>query len=109
MRRRLPGFTSIGTLFPFTTLFRADAEDEDETGSSIAGTPGNDNRAGTEQGDTLAGGDGDDTLTGGGGADVFSFSLAGNQGNDVITDFTTGSGGDTLQFSDVAEGRQSVV
>lgn len=80
-----------------------DAEDDDETGSSIAGTPGNDNLAGTDQGDTLTGGDGDDTLAGGGGADVFSFSLAGNQGDDVITDFTTGSGGDTLQLSDVAD------
>src|SRR3546814_16332158 len=76
-----------------------DAEDEDETGSSIAGTPGNDNLAGTDQDDTLTGGDGDDTLTGGGRADVFSFSLAGHQGNDVITASTTARGGYPPQFS----------
>ncbi|QPF90265.1 Ig-like domain-containing protein [Bradyrhizobium commune] len=62
----------------------------------------------------IDGGKGNDVLTGGGGVDTFVVR-AGN-GNDIITDFTAGSGGDILQingtsfktFADVAAAMQQV-
>ena len=47
--------------------------------------------------DFIVGGAGDDTMTGGADADVFLFYD--NDGSDIITDFTPGTGGDILFFS----------
>lgn len=49
--------------------------------------------------DTLTGGDGVDTLTGGAGTDTFVFAIS-NTGA-TITDFSTGAGGDILDFSGI--------
>jgi Ca2+-binding RTX toxin-like protein len=56
--------------------------------------------------DTLAGGNGNDTLTGGAGNDVFVFGT--NNGNDRVTDFTSGydlidlSGTSAADISDIS-------
>ncbi|WP_193370126.1 calcium-binding protein [Pelagibius marinus] len=53
--------------------------------------------------DEIHGGGGDDTLSGGNGKDCFVFSLASDEGDDVILDFATGKGGDTLRISDLTD------
>ena len=52
--------------------------------------------------DLLTGGGGSDTLTGGAGADIFVFSLASNEGNDALLDFSVAEG-DILFFADVLD------
>ena len=47
--------------------------------------------------DVLKGGGGNETLIGGSGSDSFVF--ASNFGNDTVTDFDGGTGGDRLQFA----------
>lgn len=75
-------------------------------GDRLRGEGGNDTLSGGAGGDTLEGGAQDDTLTGGAGSDVFIFNLtfAGGlfsaEGNDTITDLTTG---DILSFRGVAD------
>ena len=54
----------------------------------ILGYAGADSLSGLAGTDTLNGGTGDDTLTGGAGNDVFVYTKA--QGNDIITDYTSG-------------------
>jgi Ca2+-binding RTX toxin-like protein len=55
--------------------------------------------------DLLTGGSGADVLTGGDGADVFRWSSDDLfSGVDIITDFTTGVGGDQLHFSSLLTG-----
>ena len=74
----------------------------------VSGTDnGNDILDGGSGNDRLYGGSGDDILTGGAGADKFVFSMrgidgtSGNDGNDVITDFTLGT--DKIILTDVLD------
>ncbi|GAB4393995.1 MAG: hypothetical protein Tsb0032_15540 [Kiloniellaceae bacterium] len=69
----------------------------------LLGGAGDDTLTGGRKNDTLHGGEGDDVLSGGNDKDVFSFSLAGNEGNDLILDFQTGNGGDRLQIADLID------
>ena len=55
---------------------------------SILGNAGTDSLSGGTGADTLIGGKGNDTLTGGTGADVFIYDTG--DGNDIITDYTSG-------------------
>ena len=61
----------------------------------LKGLAGNDTLQGGEGNDQLVGGTGNDVLTGGGGADSFVFDQ--RDGDDRITDFTTGE--DKIQLS----------
>jgi Ca2+-binding RTX toxin-like protein len=66
----------------------------------LNGGAGVDTLIGGVDDDTITGGVGNDTLTGNGGSDTFVFAdSAANNGSDTITDFTTGGGGDILDFS----------
>lgn len=56
----------------------------------------------------LRGGAESDILTGGDGADTFDFDTLSRQ-PDVITDFTTGPGGDVLDFSDLLQPAQAAL
>ncbi|MHA3980922.1 right-handed parallel beta-helix repeat-containing protein [Halovulum sp. GXIMD14794] len=55
----------------------------------LRGTRGNDTLDGGDGNDIVDGGRGDDVMTGGAGSDTFKFRLS--PGNDVITDFETGT------------------
>ena len=64
----------------------------------LLGNAGNDTLVGGAGDDTLYGGPGNDALTGGAGSDIFTFSPS--NGQDVVTDFTTGQ--DKLDLTQVA-------
>ena len=84
--------------------------------NKLEGGGGKDTLTGNDGNDTLIGGDGDDTLTGNGGndkltgssgddrmygndgADTFIFAHGEKASDDVILDFTTGDGGDTIML-----------
>jgi Ca2+-binding RTX toxin-like protein len=55
----------------------------------------------------LIGGMGSDTMTGGSGKDTFKWSAADAGGTDVIKDFTTGTGGDVLDISELLTGEHA--
>ncbi|WP_240037759.1 retention module-containing protein [Aeromonas sobria] len=57
--------------------------------------------------DLLIGGSGSDILTGGAGKDTFKWSAADAGGTDVIKDFTTGTGGDVLDISELLTGEHA--
>jgi Ca2+-binding RTX toxin-like protein len=76
----------------------------------LSGLVGNDTLAGGDGADLLLGGDGADllqaaagadTLAGGAGSDRFAFDTNSLNGLDVISDFTSGSGGDLIDLSDL--------
>ena len=69
----------------------------------LLGGSGDDTLTGGSHHDTLIGGAGDDVMTGGNGKDVFSFSLASDEGDDLILDFKTGNGGDSLEIADLID------
>jgi len=68
----------------------------------IVGTSGANTLTGTSNNDIFTANEGDDTLTGNGGVDIFDYNRT-TDGNDTITDFTVGSGGDQLDLSDVLD------
>ena len=88
-------------------LLRGGSGDDTLNGGSnndrLFGERGDDILDGGTGRDTLEGGLGDDVMTGGDGRDYFSFSLAENQGDDVILDFRTGGSGDRLRLTDLLD------
>ena len=107
-------------------LTLGDADGIDGTGNSLnnsisggtgdnvlSGLLGNDTLFGDDGDDLLQGGDGADllraaagadTLEGGAGSDRFTFDAVSLDGRDVISDFTSGSGGDLIDLSDLLNG-----
>lgn len=79
---------------------------DDDINDKIFGEGGNDTLTSGGGNDTLIGGSGNDTLTGGVGSDTFDYNAI-TDGNDTITDFTIGSGGDKLDFKDLLLGYDS--
>lgn len=73
------------------------------TSQTLHGLGGNDTITGGSAADWIVGGAGNDILTGNGGADTFHFGFS-NTGNDTITDFQNGAGGDVLHLSDLLIG-----
>lgn len=69
----------------------------------LLGGSGHDILIGGANNDTLNGGSGNDTMTGGSGRDAFSYSLASDQGSDLILDFKSGNGGDRLEIADLVD------
>jgi hypothetical protein len=81
----------------------ADLIDGGNGNDLLVGGGGDDTLFGGNGADTLIGGAGNDVMTGGTGRDVFVFSLANDEGDNVILDFTTGNGGDRLLLTDVTD------
>ncbi|MDO7710715.1 MAG: type I secretion C-terminal target domain-containing protein, partial [Pseudomonadota bacterium] len=72
----------------------------------IFGLDGADTLSGLGGDDILFGGQDNDTLTGAEGSDTFMW-VRGDEGTgatDIVTDFTVGSGGDTLNLADLLQG-----
>ena len=76
----------------------------DGNANVITGGLGNDVLNGGGGDDLLIGGMGNNTLTGGGGSDTFQW-LQGNNGHDVVTDFTPGT--DKLDLSQLLQGENA--
>ncbi len=79
---------------------------------TITGGAGDDVLLGGEGADLLIGGEGDDYLIGGAGVDIFALEnndqgIDGSPAVDTIADFSTGSGGDVLDLSDMLQGEES--
>jgi Ca2+-binding RTX toxin-like protein len=90
------------------TLFGGEGNDwlsggNDNSKDCLDGGAGNDTLQGGNGKDTLIGGADDDVLTGGHGRDSFSYSLTADEGDDTITDFESGNGGDDLIITDVVD------
>ncbi|MGN5126260.1 retention module-containing protein [Aeromonas sp. 30P] len=73
----------------------------------LYGQKGNDILIGGDGIDILIGGTGSDTLTGGVGKDTFKWMAGDVGGTDVIKDFTTGTGGDVLDISELLTGEHA--
>lgn len=73
------------------------------SGKIMHGLGGTDVMTGSAFADTLVGGAGNDTLTGGSGMDIFRYNFT-NEGNDTLTDFAMGAGGDALDISHLLDG-----
>ncbi|MDP9525067.1 retention module-containing protein [Pseudomonas protegens] len=76
----------------------------DGNANVITGGLGNDVLNGGGGDDLLIGGMGNNTLTGGGGSDTFQW-MKGNNGHDVVTDFTPGT--DKLDLSQLLQGENA--
>ena len=79
---------------------------------TINGQGGDDELSGGDGNDLLTGGAGNDILTGGSGGDHYIWHIdhigtAEAPAEDIITDFTTGSGGDVLDLSDLLVGEEN--
>ena len=81
-------------------------QSSETTAQVIHGLGGNDVLLGGTANDLLVGGAGDDTLSGGLGSDTFDYGFS-YAGQDVITDFTVGTGGDVLNLVDLLDGYSS--
>ena len=109
-------FASANTTADATVTITGGAGNDTLTGNAgtdiIAGGAGADSISGEAGNDALTGGEGADTITGGLGNDninlaetvaaadrVVFANIAANNGVDAITGFTTGTGGDVLDFS----------
>ena len=79
----------------------------DGNANVLSGLAGNDILIGGGGDDMLIGGAGSDTMTGGSGKDTFKWSAADAGGTDVIKDFTTGTGGDVLDISELLTGEHA--
>ncbi len=84
----------------------------DSNNWEIEGTSGNNTLIGDDGEDIIFGAGGNDTMTGRDGSDTFVWKIgdggtAGAPAIDTITDFTTGSGGDVLDLSDLLVGENS--
>jgi Ca2+-binding RTX toxin-like protein len=72
---------------------------------TILGEAGADTLLGGDGADTITGGTGIDTITGGNGIDKISyFATTATANANNVTDFTYGTGGDIMQFSDASLG-----
>ncbi|MFB2862510.1 DUF5801 repeats-in-toxin domain-containing protein [Aeromonas sp. MdU4] len=90
----------IGSMFD-------DALTGDGNANVLSGLAGNDILIGGGGDDMLIGGTGSDTMTGGTGKDTFKWSASDAGGTDVIKDFTTGTGGDVLDISELLSGEHA--
>ena len=79
----------------------------DGNANVLSGLAGSDILSGGGGDDLLFGGADGDTLTGGGGKDTFKWGAGDIGGVDVIKDFTTGTGGDVLDISELLTGEHA--
>ncbi|MFM5597252.1 DUF5801 repeats-in-toxin domain-containing protein [Aeromonas veronii] len=79
----------------------------DGNANVLSGLVGSDILSGGGGDDLLLGGADGDTLTGGGGKDTFKWGAGDIGGVDVIKDFTTGTGGDVLDISELLTGEHA--
>ncbi|MGN5050384.1 T1SS-143 repeat domain-containing protein [Aeromonas veronii] len=79
----------------------------DGNANVLSGLVGSDILSGGGGDDLLLGGADGDTLTGGGGKDTFKWGAGDTGGVDVIKDFTTGTGGDVLDISELLTGEHA--
>jgi VCBS repeat-containing protein len=100
-------YTGIET-FDITTGSGADSIFTGDGDDILFGGANDDNLSAAAGDDLLTGGEGNDRLTGGSGVDTFIFKSADGTGStDTITDFTAGTGGDVLDFSDFLEDEEN--